>query len=118
MAHNVRTIPREASAGQAASFKRDYRQVGTAPLRFGPHSDQVTDQEWAHADASLELGKLRSTVTQFFDQILRTSPTKYAAHFAAVIESTWIVLVLVSSVPMTFTFCPANFSGVRWSLSV
>ena len=43
---------------------------------------------------------------------------RYAAHFAAVIESTWIVLVLASSVPMTLTFCPANFSGVRWSLSV
>jgi hypothetical protein len=49
---------------------------------------------------------------------LRTAPAKYAAHFAKVIESTWIVLVLVSSVPKTFTFCPANFSGVRWSLSV
>ena len=55
---------------------------------------------------------------RFFDQILRTEPTKYAAHFAAVIESTWIVLVLLSSVPMTLTFCAANFSGVRWSLSV
>jgi hypothetical protein len=118
MAHNVRTMPREASAGQAASFKRDYRQVGTAPLRFGPHSDQVTNQEWAHADAFPGSSKLRSNVTLFFDQILRTAPTKYAAHFAAVIESTWIVLVLVFSVPMTLTFCPANFSGVRWSLSV
>ena len=43
---------------------------------------------------------------------------KSATHFAAVIESTWIVLVLSSSVPMTLTFCAANFSGVFWSLSV
>ena len=36
-----------------------------------------------------------------------------AGHFAALIESTLIVLVLTSSVPLTFTLCPANFSGVR-----
>jgi hypothetical protein len=36
---------------------------------------------------------------------------------AAVIESTWIVLVLTSSVPLTVTFFAANFAGVRWSLS-
>ena len=39
-------------------------------------------------------------------------------HFAAVIESTLIVLVLLSSVPVTLTFCPANFFGVCWSLRV
>ena len=33
------------------------------------------------------------------------------------IESTWIVLVLASSVPITLTLCPKNFSGVFWSLS-
>ena len=49
---------------------------------------------------------------------LRAAPAEYATHFAAVIESTWIVLVLASSVPMTLTFRAANFSGVRWSLSV
>jgi hypothetical protein len=27
LAHNVRTMPREASAAQAASFKRGYRNV-------------------------------------------------------------------------------------------
>jgi len=41
-----------------------------------------------------------------------------AAHLAAAIESTWIVLVLASSVPTTVTLCPANFSGASWSLSV
>jgi len=43
---------------------------------------------------------------------------KDAAYSAAVIESTWIVLVLASSVPTTLTFRPANFFGVCWSLSV
>ena len=80
--------------------------------------DDLFYQALAHANSIAECRKLRSNVTQFFNQILRTAPTKYAAHFAAVIESTWIVLVLVSSVPMTLTFCPANFSGVRWSLRV
>jgi hypothetical protein len=39
-------------------------------------------------------------------------------YLAAVIDSTWIVLVLASSAPTTVTFCPANFSGACWSLSV
>src|SRR5258707_389259 len=39
------------------------------------------------------------------------------AHFAAVIDSTRIVLVPASSVPITLTFCAANLSGVCWSLS-
>ena len=70
------------------------------------------------ATPSNRLRKPRSIVVQFFDQILRGATTRRAAHFSAVIESTWIVLVLVSSVPITFTFSPTNFSGVRWSLSV
>jgi len=41
-------------------------------------------------------------------------PTYFAA---ATIESTCIVLVFASSVPVTVTFLPANFSGVFWSLS-
>ena len=44
-------------------------------------------------------------------------PIHTQAHFVAVIESTLIVLVLASSVPTTVTCCPANFSGVRWSLN-
>jgi hypothetical protein len=55
---------------------------------------------------------------QLSDRILRAAPAKHAAYFAAVIESTWIVLVLVSSVPTTLTFRAANCSGVCWSLSV
>jgi hypothetical protein len=39
-------------------------------------------------------------------------------YLAAVIDSTWIVLVLASSAPTTVTFCPANFSGACWSLNV
>ena len=35
-----------------------------------------------------------------------------AGYFAADIDSTWIVLVLASTVPVTRTFCPANLSGV------
>ena len=38
-------------------------------------------------------------------------------YFAAAIDSTWIVLVFASSVPVTVTFLAANFSGVFWSLS-
>jgi hypothetical protein len=47
----------------------------------------------------------------------RAASAECAAHFTALIDSTWIVLVLVSSVPVTLTFCAANCSGVRWSLS-
>jgi hypothetical protein len=43
--------------------------------------------------------------------------TDGASYFVAVIESTRIALVLASSVPLTVTFCAANVSGVRWSLS-
>jgi hypothetical protein len=32
-------------------------------------------------------------------------------YFAAVIDSTVIFFVFGSSVPITFTFCPASFSG-------
>ncbi len=39
-------------------------------------------------------------------------------YFAAVIESTLIVMVLASSVPVTVTFLPASFSGDVWSLRV
>ena len=35
-----------------------------------------------------------------------------AGYFAADIDSTWIVVVLASTVPVTRTFCPANLSGV------
>jgi len=55
---------------------------------------------------------------QHYYQILCTAPAKCAAHFPAVIESTCIVLVLAFRVPVTLTFFPTNFSGVRWSLSV
>ena len=48
----------------------------------------------------------------------RIRPYRFAPHFAAAIESTCIVLVFASSVPVTFTFLAANFSGVFWSLSV
>lgn len=39
-------------------------------------------------------------------------------YLAAVMDSTWMVLLLASSVPTTRTFCPANFAGVFWSLNV
>ena len=39
-------------------------------------------------------------------------------YFAAAIDSTCIVLVFASSVPVTVTFLAANFYGVLWSLSV
>ena len=38
--------------------------------------------------------------------------------YSRVIESTLMVLVLLSSVPVTRTLRPANFSDVCWSLSV
>jgi hypothetical protein len=40
------------------------------------------------------------------------------AYWAAFIESTLMVLLLASSVPITMTFLPANCSGVFWSLRV
>ena len=39
-------------------------------------------------------------------------PGERRAYFVAVIESTLIVLVLASSMPVTRTFCAANFEGV------
>ena len=39
-------------------------------------------------------------------------PALAGLYFAAVIESTLIVLVLASSIPVTVTFFAANFSGV------
>jgi hypothetical protein len=42
---------------------------------------------------------------------------KCPAYFAAAIESTWIVFVFASSVPVTVTFLAANLSGVLWSLN-
>jgi PAS domain-containing protein len=69
-------------------------------------------------DVTGEFSRPRSIVTQFFDPILRTATAKSAAHFSAVIESTCIVLVLASRVPITLTFFPMNFAGVFWSLSV
>src|SRR5205823_295534 len=39
-------------------------------------------------------------------------------YFAAAIDSTVIVFVFSSSVPVTVTFLAANFSGVFWSLNL
>jgi hypothetical protein len=44
--------------------------------------------------------------------IAKTLGEEHADYFDSVIESTWITLVLASSVPITLTFLPANFSGV------
>ena len=77
-----------------------------------PHSDMRIYQEWARAVLSREFSKPGSNVTQFLDQILRAATTKCATHFSTVIESTCIVLVLASKVPITLTFLPINFSGV------
>jgi hypothetical protein len=59
--------------------------------------------------ASLMQQRLAGTPSQ--THILRTAAKKFAVHFAALIESTWIVFVFVSSVPVTFTFFAANFSA-------
>lgn len=75
-------------------------------------------QELARAVVFREFSKPGLSVTELFDQIPSTATFKYATHFPAAIESTCIVLVLSSRVPITFTFLPTNFSGVRWSLSV
>ena len=42
----------------------------------------------------------------------RPAPAGLYFYFAAVIDSTLIVLVGASSVPVTWTFCAANFDGV------
>lgn len=75
-------------------------------------------QELARAVVFREFSKPGLSVTELFDQILRTTTIKYATHFSTAIESTCIVLVLAFRVPITFTFFPTIFSGVRWSLSV
>jgi len=59
--------------------------------------------------ASLMRQRLDETHSQ--TRILRTAAKTFAVHFAALIESTWIVFVFVSSVPVTFTFFAANFSA-------
>ncbi len=59
--------------------------------------------------ASLMQQPLDGTHSQ--THILRTAAKNFAVHFAALIESTWIVFVFVSSVPVTFTFFAANFSA-------
>ena len=47
----------------------------------------------------------------------QTQNCKCPPYFAATIESTCIVLLFASSVPVTVTFLAANFSGVFWSLN-
>ena len=59
--------------------------------------------------ASLMRQRLEGTHSQL--TFLRTAAKTFAVHFAALIESTWIVFVFVSSVPVTFTFFAANFSA-------
>jgi hypothetical protein len=68
----------------------------------------------------------RTQIIRLLSRIKHFSPSakfeisscQLPAHFAALIESTWIVLALGSSVPLTVTFCAANCSGVCWSLNV
>lgn len=49
--------------------------------------------------------------------IYRPAPVTVAAYFAAAIFSTWMVLVLASSVPLTTTLFAANGSAAFWPLS-
>jgi hypothetical protein len=93
-------------------FRTRWPTTRSSAGRSVPHSDLRIYQEWARAVLSREFSKPRSNVTQFLDQILLTATTKCAAHFSTVIESTCIVLVLASNVPITPTFLPINFSGV------
>ena len=48
----------------------------------------------------------------------RTGERAWLTYFAASILSTAMTSEPGSSVPVTLTFCAANFSGVCWSLSV
>ena len=79
------------------------------------------------ANLDLELGMLRpgirvttSADRLSADQAAIPDPVRRegmgAVHFAALMESTLMVLVFASSVPVTVTFSAANFSGVFWSL--
>ena len=80
----------------------------------------------ARAGITLTLDQKREAIPRPYGGQGQGVDARYAAgtkcptdgyRVTALIESTWIVLVLAFSVPMTLTFRPANFSGVRWSLS-
>jgi hypothetical protein len=62
--------------------------------------------------SAIDKAAAKENETCFFLMVFRSG-----LYLAAVIDSTWIVLVLASSAPTTVTFCPANFSGACWSLS-
>lgn len=100
----------------------------TAPVQPGNSGGPVLDQDGQvigvvqsklSTAAAAFLGDIPQNVNfAIRGSVVRSFLDSRAAHLAAAIESTWIVLVLASSVPTTVTLCPANFSGASWSLSV
>ena len=81
MAHNVRSITREASAAQAASFKRAYRQLAMCPTGTpGPKNSSA----WCTRCTRKRL-KLRGKVLEQLRglwNILGTKPSVYGAIFS------------------------------------
>ena len=100
----------------------------TAPVQPGNSGGPVLDQDGQvigvvqsklSTAAAAFLGDIPQNVNfAIRGSVVRSFLDNRTAHLAAAIESTWIVLVLASSVPTTVTLCPANFSGASWSLSV
>ena len=66
----------------------------------------------------LRRDRFHALVSSILSQQISGKAAASELYLAAGIDSTWIVLVLASSAPTTVTFCPANFSGASWSLSV
>ena len=100
----------------------------TAPVQPGNSGGPVLDQDGQvigvvqsklSTAAAAFLGDIPQNVNfAIRGSVVRSFLDNRTAHLAAAIESTWIVLVLASSVPTTVTLCPANFSGACWSLNV
>ncbi len=89
---------------QVAGSFSNLANLNTSPLSGFAARDQ-TGREGEPEQGGLLGQRLRQ------QRVTRTASAP--RQRAATIESTLIVLVLASSVPVTLTRCPANFSGVR-----
>lgn len=83
-------------------------EVGVLPQR----------QEVVRRPGGTGRGRFRRACEGLSWPVLRILPLfEGRDHSAAVIDSTWMILLSARSRPTTLTFCAANFSGACWSLS-
>ena len=92
-----------------------FRRRGFARQRRRRRASAVTAVATATAPARVVTC---SSVAQALSATRTAGDSLMGAYFAAAIESTLIVMVLASRVPVTVTFLPASFSGEVWSLRV